>query len=432
MSVGGRGRSSSTSSSRVRPRHPAYVQIQESQIEEEDDDETSQDNSHGIISKQSAARRSFKTCCLTVFKPACLTAVEPIMFFFMFSRYLYLALIELYFYQKFGLKALNNDNSSTEGLLPNHSFCVNSSLLDDVLGNGTNDKVEGETAFVILLTTIPDYVISVLACLTAGPLSDRYGRKLPLLFALIGNTLASTLNVLLVYFDVGFYYFLSTSFLMGITGGFTIIVTVSLAYVADVSSKKSLTYRIGILHATSYISQALSDAVTGQWLKRSGCNFNPMLWLALSSSVLGVIYLIFLKEPFTKEVRMAKFKEKRSTSLFSMFFRGFKIFFSSEYSKWRLWFTMAILGITIFNAIGVFQLLTLFQVHKPLEWGPGLIGWYGLASTLIQAFSIFCVLPIFVYLKVPDSVIVLVALLITSGINVYTGFLKKTWEMFFG
>ncbi len=375
--------------------------------------------------------KQFTKLCLTLLQSI---TVEPIMFLFMFSTYLYLALIELYFYQKFGLQALREEvaNSSLSNFTPNHSFCVNSSLLDEVLGNGTNDKVEGDASLIILINSAVGQVTSVVVALVAGPLSDRYGRKPALLFALLGNTLAATINVLLVYFNVAVYYFIGSGLLMGVTGGFTIIMTVSLAYVADVSSKQSLTFRIGILQAMLYLSQALGDAVTGQWLVRSGCNFNPLLWLALASSVLGVVYLIFLKEPFTKEVRIAKLQENGNLSLFSMLTRGFKIFISPKYSKWRLWFTLAILSISIINGIGSFELLTLFQVHKPLEWGPGSIGWYGLANTVIQAFSLFCLLPVLVYLKVPDSLIVLVGLFVASGLNFFIGFLKTSWEMYLG
>ena len=413
----------------------SHVHIQESDDDTRDEviiyrNTMSQSNSQN--GRNGCSWEMIKRCtkfCYTLIKSI---TVEPIMFLFMFNTYIYLALIELYFYQQFGLKALKDNNSSITALLPNHSFCVNSSLLDDVLGNGTNDKVEGDASLIILINSALGQVTSVVVALIAGPLSDRYGRKPALLFALLGNTLASVINVLLVYFDLAVYYFIGSGLLMGATGGFTIIMAVSVAYVADVSSKQSLTFRIGILQAMLYISQALSDAVTGQWLKRSGCNFNPLLWLALSSSVLGVVYLIFLKEPFTKEVRIAKLQESGNLSLFSMLTRGFKIFLSTKYSKWHLWFTLVILSINVINGIGSFELLTLFQVHKPLEWGPGEIGWYGLSNTVIQAFSLFCILPILVYFKVPDSLIVLVGLFVTSGLNFFIGFLKSSWEMYLG
>ena len=352
------------------------------------------------------------------------------MFLFMFSIYLYLSLIELYFYQQFGLKALKDANSTD--MIPNNSFCVNSSLLDDVLGNGTNDEVEGQASLVILINNASQFAISVVAALIAGPLSDKYGRKPALLFALIGNLIAALVNLLLVYFDMSVYYFIASSLLMGSTGGFTIIMTVNIAYLSDVSSERWLTLRIALLQAIHYSSQGLGDIVTGQWLRRSGCDFNPVLWLALSSSVLAVFYLPFLKEPFTKAERNVKLKENGSTKLSFLFFRGFKIFISPKYSRWRLWFTVFVFIITVLNAVGTFEVLTLFQLHKPLEWGPGEIGWYGLSNTLIQAFSLFCILPILIYFKVPDTILVLVGLLINSGLNFFIGFLQTSWQMYLG
>ena len=360
----------------------------------------------------------------------CKITVEPVLFLFMFSIYLYLSLIELYFYQKFGLKALKDANSTD--MVPNNSFCVNSSLLDDVLGNGTNDEVEGQTSLLTLINSSPQYAISVVAALIAGPLSDKYGRKPALLFALIGNTFAATINILLVYFDMSIYYFLTSSLLMGVTGGFTITVTICYAYLSDVSSKRWLTLRISLLQAMFFISQALSDAITGQWLRRSGCDFSPILWLALSSSVLAILYLPFLKEPFTKAERIARLQESGHLKMSSLFSRGFKIFVSPKYSRWRLWFTAVIFAFVIINSTGLFEVLTLFQLHKPLEWGPSEIGWYGLSNTLVQVFSLFCILPILVYFKVPDALIALVGLLINSGLYFFIGFLSTTWEMYLG
>ncbi len=348
----------------------------------------------------------------------------------MFSIYLYLSLIQLYFYQQLGLKALEDANSTD--MIPNNSFCVKSSLLDDVLGNGTNDEVEGQTSLLTLINSSPQFAISVVAGLIAGPLSDKYGRKPPLLFAIIGNTLAATINILLVYFEMSVYYFLISSLLMGVTGGFTIIVTICFAYLSDVSSKRWLTLRISLLQAMFYVSQALGDAITGQWLRRSGCDFSPILWLALSSSVLAILYLPFLKEPFTKAERIARLQKSGHLKISSLLSRGFKIFVSPKYSRWRLWFTAVIFAFVIINTTGLFEVLTLFQLHKPLQWGPGEIGWYGLSNTLIQVFSLFCILPLLVFFKVPDALIALVGLLINSGLYFFIAFLSTSWEMYLG
>ena len=322
-----------------------------------------------------------KTICQFVLLSLRNISVEPIMFLFMFSTYLYLALVELYFYQQFGLEALR-DNSSFD--MPNHSFCVNSKLLDKALGNGTNDVVEGRASLLILINSSLGQITSVVVALIAGPLSDKYGRKPILLFALIGNAAGAIFNMFLVYFKVEVYFFIASSLLMGVTGGFTIIMTVCVAYLADVSSQRWLTFRIAVLQAMLYISQALSDVITGQWLKRSGCFFDPLLWLSVGASILGILYLFFVKEPFSKQTRLSNLKDRGGSKISALLLRGFKIFFAYGYSRWRLWFTLIILSISIINGIGAFELLTLFQVHDPLYWGPEQIGWYGLTNTVIQ------------------------------------------------
>ena len=188
----------------------------------------------------------------------------------------------------------------------------------------------------------------------------------------------------LVYFKVEVYFFIGSSLLLAVTDGFTIIMTVCVAYLADVSSQRWLTFRIAVLQAMLYISQALSDVITGQWLKRSGCFFDPLLWLSVGASILGILYLFFVKEPFSKQTRLSNLKDRGGSKISALLLRGFKIFFAYGYSRWRLWFTLIILSISVINGIGAFELLTLFQVHDPLYWGPEQIGWYGLTNTVIQ------------------------------------------------
>lgn len=344
----------------------------------------------------------------------------------MFGTYLYLALIELYYYQQYGLEALRNSNFT----LPNQSFCVNSTLLDSVIGNGTNDLVQTRTSQLVLITSSTGQVTSVAVALVAGPLSDRFGRKPILLFALVGNLLAAVCNLLIVLFKLDMHFFIGSGILMGLTGAFSVIMTVSVAYLADTGSKRWLTLRINILQAMLYTSQALSDAVTGQWLKRTGCYFDPLLWLILVSSIMVLLYLPWVPEPLSKKERLERFRMEGGIA--ALLFKGFRIFLCPGYSRWRLWCALLVLAITVINGIGAFELLALFQIHDPLDWGPGKIGWYGMASTLTQAFSMFVLLPVLVACCVPDSLIVLVGVLITSGMNFFTGYLKTSWQMYIG
>lgn len=354
--------------------------------------------------------------------------VEPVMFLFMFGTYLYLALIELYIYQQYGLKALENINFN----MPNHSFCVNAMFLDRVVGNGTNDRVESEASLLILTISATGQVISVFVALVAGPLSDRYGRKPMLFFALTGNLIGAVLNIFIVYFHLDMHSLIASGLVLGITGGFSVVMTVCVAYVADVSTTKWLTLRIALLQAMLYTSQALSDVITGQWLKRSGCFFDPLLWLSAAAGLLVLFYLIILKEPWSRKARLAKLKANGEEQIASLLTRGFKIFLYRGYSRWRLWLTLITMSITVINGIGMFEILTLFQVHEPLNWDPAEIGWYGLASTLAQAFSLFFILPVVVFFRIPDPLIVLVGLVITSGMYFFIGFLRESWEMYLG
>ena len=299
-----------------------------------------------------------------------------------------------------------------------------------MIGNGTDDLVQTRTSQLILITSFCGQITSVVVVLVAGPLSDRFGRRPILAFALVGSLLAAVLNLLVVLFKLDMHYFVGSGIIMGSTGGFSVIMTVSVAYLADVSSKRWLTVRIAILQAMLYISQALSDTLTGQWLKRTGCYFDPLLWIILSSSVLVLLYLPWIPEPLTKEERLERFRMEGGIG--ALLVKGFRIFLCRGYCRWRLWCALLILAITVINGIGAFELLTLFQIRDPLNWDPGQIGWYGLTNTVSQAFSLFVLLPLLIACHVPDSLIVLMGVLISSGMNFFIAFLKTSWEMFLG
>jgi len=85
-------------------------------------------------------------------------------------------------------------------------------------------------------------------------------------------------------------------------------------------------------------------------------------------------------------------------------------------------------AIAIINTTGTTVIMTLFLLHKPLQWDPILIGIYLAASELIHGLSLIIFLPILVVSSVPDTLIVLTGIGLSCAMDLCLGFVVETWQ----
>ena len=312
------------------------------------------------------------------------------------------------------------------------NFCMSTDTLDHNIRNGTGDVVESETANLNLITGITGQLPSIFAALAYGPLSDKIGRKPIILIVAIGGCLTATLNLIIIYFNLSLWLLIPVTLLSSLTGSLPGMLTGVYAYVVDVSSHKWLTLRLGFLESMIFISGAISLAVTGTWLRKSQCYFQYPMWLCLACNLGVIVYVLFLlPESLTRLERKEKMKN-RVTGI-RVLIRGVKIFVVKEYySRWRLWFAIIMMFFLYLTAIGVSDISTLFLLHRPLEWGPQLIGIYQSLAELAQGITLLFLLPSLVAICIPDSMIILIGIVINFALFLATGFVQSAWEMFVG
>ena len=75
------------------------------------------------------------------------------------------------------------------------------------------------------------------------------------------------------------------------------------------------------------------------------------------------------------------------------------------------------------------EISTLFLL---LRWTPGAIGIFQSLSQFSYALSIFLFIPILVYMRVPDPVILIVGVAWSTVCYFITGFVRNGWEMYAG
>ena len=380
--------------------------------------------------RQLACRR-----CLLWFCKAKIITVEPVLFLYVFASYLYLIIFELYTFNWYGRHEL-------EKVQPGrgyYNFCLSTAYLDDHGSNGTNNRstgdiVEGITALTNLIVGISGQLPSVFAALIIGPLSDRLGRKPAMIFVLTGACLQSVVAVVIINFGFNLYYFVLGSGLKSITGGMAGLLTLTYSYIADISPRKHLTIRLGVLEAMTFLAGMVSFGVGAAWIQLSGCNFKPVTWLQLASiATLFPFLVLFVPESTNKRERERRVSSSRINIGPKSLLRGVYIFIGRRYSRWKLWLALLTMTIVIINSAGASVIMALFLLHEPLEWEPYLIGLYFSATELVHGMALLILLPIMVALvKMPDVVIALIGVSLGCVMSVCMGFVVETWQMFAG
>ncbi len=363
---------------------------------------------------------------LLEFRHKFILAAEPVMLLFTFGIILQNSVYQQYFYNRYGRQLFREELNWTGGF----NFCMNADVLDSFLGNGTHKIVTQKSSYLSLVNGVAGLLPGIIATLLYGPLSDRIGRKPIMIVIGIAGIANSTLTILLMYADWPMEILPAINAINGLVGGFPGMLTVVFAYTADISSKQWLTLRLGVMEAMIFIGGALAVLLNGQWLNATNCMFPGPEYLYLGSSILMIIYVVtWLPESFTSHQR----KERRqNASLLKVATRGLKLFFSKEYSAWKLWLGVGAMFIGYFLTLGNAEISTLFLLGPPLIWNPALIGLYQAMTQGVFGLALFSLLPLLVMLKVPDPVILLLGFAWAAGASVATTFVQVTWQMFLG
>ncbi|KAL4238583.1 hypothetical protein ACF0H5_003290 [Mactra antiquata] len=353
--------------------------------------------------------------------------VEPIMFLYMFSSFLQFTTLQALIYDKVCMERYND------------TVCDN--LSNDTF-EAEEDIVQKKTSTWFLYFNITMTVPAMLSMMFfLGPLGDTVGRKLPVLFPLVGASLASISNVVnSVYMEASISYLLIGAFLNGLMGSFLALLMATYSYIAHVSTPGRKTVRIGILEAMVFLSGTVGTALSGVMLDHTSYVF--VFSLLLGIMILAIIYTVFwLENVKVEESETSPGQESAGVgAICQLFLTMGKDVFLCVYNKRTekkklvyLTLLILILFCLMLDTAGEGDILLIYTRYHPFNWSQTKLGLYKGLESFLRGLAVLTLLPLLkVKMKVKDTAIIIIGLLSKIALLIMLGVANSTALLFIG
>lgn len=275
-----------------------------------------------------------------------------------------------------------------------------------------------------LIENIP----SVLVVLFLGPWSDKNGRKLPMMFPLIGLVLSISIYMLNYWFESWpAEYILFASIPTGLCGGSASLFMSINSYIADVSTPETRTSRISLLYGFITVSLPVS-MFSSIYIYIYG-GYVAIWGTSLTLAAIAFMYLTF----FVTDTRGAvKNKEngalqdpsglnvitEADESIIQNLWKCFTVTFQkrSGYKRATLCFLLVSMSLYVFSSVP--GTVSYLYVRKKFGWDQPQYALFATIVSIITVFGNFLLLPFLSsVLKIRDSLVGLIAL--TGNIFAY-------------
>ncbi|XP_013860770.1 proton-coupled folate transporter isoform X2 [Austrofundulus limnaeus] len=301
-------------------------------------------------------------------RPACPppVSVEPVLFLSMFSVALQAPLCTQYLWDRISEDLGYNGSKSSD--------CVNSSAPPDPL----QKEVETLTAHWNLYINLGGFLVGILVVPLLGSWSDVAGRRLVLVLPNLGLALQVVVYLVVMYLRLPVAYFLVGRLLSGLSGDFNAVLAGCFAYVADVSDRRSRTFRVAVLEACLGLSGMLASIIGGQWRRAQGY-INPF-WLVLATNLASALYAyLFVRESVHPDPSAKLLTTRHHKAVWRLYSTGGGSEGVGRFHRCKLWLYTLCFFLVVTVHFGSRDLYVLYELSSPLCWSSALIG-YGSAA----------------------------------------------------
>ena len=374
-------------------------------------------------------------------RPRVYFTVEPILLVFMFAQFLSYSAFQVFLHRR-----LCEENPNCTHHLHNASSSINASKSQcDSVSDPIEQQVQEATSHWILYINIATGIPAILLSMIYGSTSDVIGRKLFIVLPAIGALLNTVVILVAVYIPrVPVYILLVGAFCNGVYGNYSVMNFAVYSYVSDVSAVSGRTRQIGVLESMTYLGAMLSQIVGGVWVEKTDSFAGPF-WCIL---VCHLLVLIYTAVALPESLKLNTRKKRPGGGQVQYHHSNSKIHTCGRHSKkvvvnivrfikllltnWKLALLILTFFIVEINFMGITDIVILYSLGRPLCWEFDMIGYFLAAKVFLNGIASLLFLPILVYMKVHDGIIVLVGLLSGAGALVTMGVATHTWIMFLG
>ncbi|XP_066219818.1 proton-coupled folate transporter [Saccopteryx leptura] len=300
-------------------------------------------------------------------KVLCHGPVEPLIFLANFALVLQGPLTTQYLWYRFSAD-LGYNGTHDRGGCSNHS-------VDPIM-----QEVETLTSHWTLYMNVGGFLVGLFSSTLLGAWSDCVGRRPLLVLASLGLLLQCLVSIFVVQLRLHVGYFVLGRILCALFGDFGGLLAAGFASVADVSSHHSRTIRIALLEACIGVAGMLASLLGGHWLQAQGYA-NPF-WLALALLIFMAFYAAFCFGETVKQPTPARlFTFRHHRSIVQLYTAP-----APEKSRKHLALYSLVIFVVITVHYGAQDILTIYELSRPLCWDSKLIG-YGSAARHLPYFT---------------------------------------------
>ncbi|XP_046575150.1 LOW QUALITY PROTEIN: proton-coupled folate transporter-like [Haliotis rubra] len=281
--------------------------------------------------------------------------VEVVSFLYFFTTFFSNPHTQFYVFDKVSAKY---GHVNTTDPLPCEDNFYNSSASEVEL------KVQTETSTVMMYLLFASTFSGVLPTIFLGSLTDRHGRKIACILAILGSTCKQLIYVVIFNLDANVNYLYIGNVVEGLCGYYGAMLVALFGTIADITEPgKQRAFRITTTEGCLFLASAVAIGASGVWIENSGY-LQPLYTMIGISALNMAVVLFILPETRKKTDRPFSLVEPLRIKKKSYVF----VIDTPSKRRWKLQLSIAVFFITFSISIAQNTIMTLFLLKSPFCW----------------------------------------------------------------
>lgn len=346
------------------------------------------------------------------------------------------ALFALYFAFNLTSAVLQNQILKQTCLSLGYNLTICDNLNADNETKHVEEEIQPEVAKINMTILIFNSVIPALLSLVLGSWSDIFGRRKILMMSFSGYTCTLALITLFSYISdnvkvLSPWVYIFAEMPMSFAGGWPLLDIGVCCYVADLSTEKNRSFRLGTITFLNFMSNVSAYYSSSYILEAT--NLTSVFLISFSCAIVGFIWAIFLiDETVIAPQGLSTFEQIKEIFSSGRIREIFKTFGKRRENNGRkiLWSLMLIVTLVVFTMHGTGALNYLF-VREKFEWTLREWTTFESSNTIISVAGLFIGLTVLKkFLGISDMKLAVLALMSSVVDSTFKAFATRSFHMY--